>query len=96
MKPEESFINAYVDEFLKSENAISSTQRMQIILDTKYKKAELNKDMTKQYQKLSTEERERVLDLLQRFEYLSGGMLGTWDTTPVSMELKEAAKPVCL
>ena len=37
VKPEEYFNNSYVDECLKSESAISSTCRMQRILDAKYK-----------------------------------------------------------
>ena len=35
VKPEESFINFYANECLKSESTISSTSRMSIILDTK-------------------------------------------------------------
>ena len=94
VKPEESFINAYVGECLKSESAISSTQRMRIILDSKYETAELNNVMTKQCRHLSTEEQERILALLQRFEYLFGGTLGAWNTTPVNLEVKDGVKPV--
>ena len=35
VKPEESFINLYVNECVESESTISSTSRMRIILDTK-------------------------------------------------------------
>ena len=35
VKPEESFINAYVNEFLTSEGTKSSTRRIRIILDAK-------------------------------------------------------------
>ena len=38
VKWEEYFINSYVDECLKSDSAIISTQRMHIIIDAKYKK----------------------------------------------------------
>ena len=37
VKPEESFINLYVDECLEYDSTISSTRRMRIILDVKYK-----------------------------------------------------------
>ena len=47
VKPEESFINLYVDKEFKSENTIKSTHRMCRILDVKYKKADLSEVMTK-------------------------------------------------
>ena len=53
VKPEESFINAYVKEFLKYEGTISSTRRIRRILDDKCKKADLNQVMGKQCQHLS-------------------------------------------
>ena len=95
VKPEESFINAYVNECLKSEGAISTTCRMRGILDAKYEKADLNKVMSKQCQHLPTKELERLLKLLRKFEDLFGGMLCTWKTTPVELELKDDAKPIC-
>ena len=45
VKPEESFINSYVKKCLKSDSAISSTRRICILLDVKYKKADINKVM---------------------------------------------------
>ena len=55
VKPEESFINLYVDKEFKSENTIKSTHRMCRILDVKYKKADLNEVMTKLCQKRLTD-----------------------------------------
>ena len=46
VKLEESFINSYVDECLKYNSAMSSTQRILIIIDNNYNKAYLNKVMT--------------------------------------------------
>ena len=43
VKPEESFINVYIDECLDSEGTISSTPRIRRILDAKYEKDDLNK-----------------------------------------------------
>ena len=53
VKPEESFINSYVDECIEYESVISSTHRMHRILYAKYKKVDLNKVMTKKCQHLS-------------------------------------------
>ena len=47
VKPEESFINAYVDKCLKCESKIGSTHRMCRIIYAKYKKSDRNKVMTK-------------------------------------------------
>ena len=38
VQPEESFLNLCVNECFESENRISQTRKMRIILDTKYKK----------------------------------------------------------
>ena len=50
VKPEESFINLYVDKCLKSESTISSTRIMRRSLDSKYEKAYLNKITTEKCQ----------------------------------------------
>ena len=41
VKPEESFVNSYVDKCLESDSAINSTRRMRRILDAKYEKVDL-------------------------------------------------------
>ena len=53
VKPEESFINSYLDKCLKSKIPISSTRRMHIILDAKHKKADPNKVIDEQCQHLN-------------------------------------------
>ena len=63
VKPEESFINLYVDKCLEYESAINATRRMHKILDTKYTKANHNKVMNEQYQHLNYEERKIILIL---------------------------------
>ena len=55
------------------------------ILDAKYKNSDLNKVMTKQCQHLTTAERYRLLNPLKKFKDLFGGMLDTWNTTPVDL-----------
>ena len=53
VKPEESFINSYIDKFLECEGNISSTCRMWRILDAKYEKADTNKVTAKKCKHLS-------------------------------------------
>ena len=93
VKPEESFIKSYVIECFESESAISATRRMRRILDAKYKKSDHNKFMTKQCQHLNTKKQEILLSVLQKYEYLFDSKLGTWNTTPVYLELKDDVKP---
>ena len=69
---------------------------MNIILDAKYQKVDLNKVMPKQCQHLSLEERKRLISLLRSFEDMFDGRLAMWDTKPVDLELKDGANPVCL
>ena len=66
VKPEKSFINSHIDECLESESAISATHITNNILDANYKKADLNKVMTKQCQHLNTKEFERILIILRK------------------------------
>ena len=47
VKPEESFINLYINKCLKSDSAISSTHNMRRILDMKYEKVDLKKVIDK-------------------------------------------------
>ena len=69
---------------------------MRRILDVKYKKDDINEVMTKQFQKhLPATEHHRLLHIMNKFEDLFDGKLGTWNTTLVDLELKDDAKPVC-
>ena len=43
--------------------------------------------MAEQCQHLNTKERKRFLNLLRKFEDLFDSTLGTWNTTPVDLEL---------
>ena len=97
VKLEESFIKWYVDEEFKYDNAIKSTCRMRRILYMNHKKVELYEVTTKKCQKhLTATERHALLQLLKKFKDLFDGTLCTCNTTPVDLELKDDAKPVCL
>ena len=52
--------------------------------------------MENQCQYLKTTQHNEFLKLLQKFEYLFDGTLGTYKTDPVDFELKENTKPICL
>ena len=60
VKPEEPFINFYVNECLKYNSTISSTHKTRIILDTKYENDDLNKVKTEKYQQKNPSERENI------------------------------------
>ena len=68
---------------------------IQSILDSKYEKADLNTVMSKQCQHLNAAKRYSLITLLNKFEYLFDGTLGTWKTTPVDLKLKYNVDPVC-
>ena len=72
----------------------TETDRIQTILDAKYKKADLKKEIEKCLD-LTKEEKERLENLLKKYEELFNGTLGSWNTEPVELELKEeGTKPV--
>ena len=60
---EKSFIRSYVNECLKSDNAINSTCRMRRIIESKYENADLNMVMAKQCQHLNSAERYTLITL---------------------------------
>ena len=64
VKPEEYFINTYIDECLEYQVTINSTRRICRILDAKYEKADLNKVMDKKCQHLIPNKREILLHIL--------------------------------
>ena len=89
------FTKAYAEEIHESEQSHNSIQRLCVILDTKYKKANLNKVMKNQCQHLIEVQRNELLKLLQKIEELFDWTIGTWKTNPVDFELKEYENPIC-
>ncbi len=63
------------------------------ILDAKYAKADLPAIVKDNCKHLTPSERELLLSLLLKFEQLFNGTLGEWNLLPVSIRLKEGAKP---
>jgi len=71
----------------------NATKRVIEILDAKYDKANLPAIVRDNCAHLTPLQREKLLSLLLDFESLFDGTLGDWNRPPVSIELKEGAKP---
>jgi len=69
-----------------------ATSRVVRILDANYKKANLP-EIVNTCSHLNPKEQNMLLELLTEYEPLFDGTLGAWNTTPVSFELKEGARP---
>ena len=63
----ESFTNAYAEEIYESEQVCNYTKRSHIILDDKYRKADLNKVMKNQCQHLTETQHNELMKLSQKF-----------------------------
>jgi Reverse transcriptase (RNA-dependent DNA polymerase) len=71
----------------------TDAERIQNIIESKYTLAGLNK-IVEECTHLEKDEQRQLLKLLQKFEHLFDGTLGTWKTDPVELELKNSnAKP---
>ena len=62
------------------------TQRVVHILDAKYEKADLQSVVSTNCTHLSLPDQTKLLELLIEFEDLFDGILGDWNTEPVSFE----------
>ena len=69
-----------------------ATQRMIKILDSNYRKANL-KEVAAGAKHLTQTERDKLYQLLLKYEHIFDGTLGNWQTDPVDFELKEDATP---
>eukprot|EP00957_Ditylum_brightwellii_P002887 221089-Ditylum_brightwellii.AAC.1 len=63
------------------------------MLDAKYEKADIEKTISEQCAHLSKKKQKGLVDLLNKFETLLDGTLGTWKGTKYNIELQEGAKP---
>ena len=66
----------------------TDAERIQQIIDAKYCPADLNK-IVAVCAHLSKIEQKQSLKLLQNYEHRFNGTLGTWQTDPVDLELKD-------
>ena len=80
--------------FMAHDPDTTDAERIQKILDLKYSKANL-KEIVKELDHLSKDQQKQLLGVLNKFESLFDGTLGTWNTKPVELELKDPdCKPV--
>ncbi len=70
-----------------------ATNRVTLILDAKYKKADFQSIVSNNCKHLSANQKKKLLQLLTKYESLFDGNLGDWKTKPVSFQLKEGVSP---
>jgi hypothetical protein len=75
------------------ESTRNATKRVVEILHAKYGKADLPRIVKNNCAHLSTPHQDLLLALLLKYKELFDGTLGDWKLPPVSIELKEGAKP---
>ncbi len=75
------------------ESTRNTTKGMVEILDAKYDKADLPGIVKNNCVHLSRPHQNSLLALLLKYKELFDGMLGDWKLPPVTIELKEGAKP---
>ena len=66
----------------------TDAERIQDIIESKYCPADLTK-IVEECKHLEKTEQKQLLKLLQKFEDLFDGSLGTWKTEPIELELKD-------
>jgi hypothetical protein len=83
------WVDQFEQELLFAHDPVTTdAERIQSIIDAKYTPADLP-SITKECDLLSKEEQHQLLQLLQKFEHLFDGTLGSWNVEPVDLELKD-------
>ena len=93
-KLEETYLDEFEQELMYTPDPITTdAERIQSIIDAKYTKADLA-EVVKECETLDKTEQEKLYNMLKKFEHLFDGTLGTWETDPIDLELKDPnAKP---
>ena len=81
-----------LDEINESDVVAEATERATRIQAANYHKADLRKVVEK-CDNLTSPEQDKLHKLLKRYEFLFDGTLGTWNTEPYNIELKDGAQP---
>jgi hypothetical protein len=89
----EMFCTDFIDELEQEilymhDPDTTEADRIQEILKAKYCKADLH-NLVKDCDQITKEEQEKLLALLQKYEHLFDGTVGTWKTAPVELHLKD-------
>ena len=98
MRPTKSFLdskalNNFHRDHLEPTSTKDSTRRTVEIFDAKYEKANLAEIVNKNCSHLSSQQRNKILRLLTKYEELFDGTLGDFKTDPISLKLRKDAKP---
>ncbi len=78
---------------VESHSTQDATKCVTQILDTKYKKADLQSIVRDNCKHLSANHQKKLLQLLKKCESLFDGTLGDWKTKPVLFQLREGVSP---
>ncbi len=83
--------NSLAKEPIRTQDA---TKRAGRILDAKYYKADLQSIVKNNCKHLSTDQQNKLLQLLIKYESLFDGTLGDWKTKPVFLSIKGRFKTI--
>ena len=86
-------LNNFHRDHLEPTATKEETKRTVEILDAKYEKANLAEIVSEYCAHLSSQQRAKMLLLLNKYEELFDGTLGDFNTDPVRLNLKKDAKP---
>jgi hypothetical protein len=78
---------------MEPQSTQDATKHVTRILDAKYQKADIQSIVKDKCKHLSTNQQNKLLQLLTKCESLFDGTLGDWKTKPVSFQLKEGVSP---
>jgi hypothetical protein len=85
----DSWVDALEQEILHAHDPdTTDAERIQGIIESKYTPADLSK-IVEECTHLEQAKRRQLLHLLQKYEDLINGSLGTWKTDPLQLELKD-------
>lgn len=79
----------YIDD---PKDLVAEADRLSTILDAKYKRADLY-EVAQNTPHLSATQKKKLKELLQKYEPLFDGTIGTWKMSKYSIKLKEGATP---
>jgi hypothetical protein len=88
-KPDGEWLDTMEQELLYAHDPTTTdAERVQNIIESKFTPADLNK-IVEECTHLEKDKQKQLLKLLQKFEELFDGSLGTWKTNPINLELKD-------
>ena len=87
-------LNSIFQKFEEPSVTKALNDRTVKILDAKYEKDDLPREVEENCSHLSTSQKRDLLKLLQEFETLFDGTLGDWDTEPIHLRLKPGATTI--